>query len=77
MLDAKQVGGFALIGMLEFLNIEDPPKEDWNHGFWNKGMVGLENQTEYNCIDFLVIVAYFLDWGESRKWMSDGHHHNM
>ena len=23
-------------------------------------MVGLENQNEYNCIDFLVIVAYFL-----------------
>ncbi len=22
-------------------------------------MVGLENQNEYNCIDFLVIVAYF------------------
>jgi hypothetical protein len=24
------------------------------------GMVDLENQNEYNCIDFLVIVVYFL-----------------
>jgi hypothetical protein len=24
------------------------------------GMVDLENQNEYNCIDFFVIVAYFL-----------------
>ena len=24
------------------------------------GIVGLKNQNEYNCIDFLVIVAYFL-----------------
>ena len=24
------------------------------------GMVGLENQTEYSCIDFYVIVVYFL-----------------
>jgi hypothetical protein len=24
------------------------------------GMVDLENQNEYNCIDFLVIVTYFL-----------------
>jgi hypothetical protein len=34
--------------------------EHWNHGFWDNGMVGLDNQNEYNCIDFLVIVAYFL-----------------
>ena len=27
---------------------------------WNDGMVGLENQNEYNCIDFLVILSYFL-----------------
>jgi len=26
----------------------------------DNGMVGLENQNEYNCIEFLVIVAYFL-----------------
>jgi hypothetical protein len=26
----------------------------------DNGMVGLENQNEYNCIDFLIIVAYFL-----------------
>jgi hypothetical protein len=54
-----QVRGFAptcrepqgrAIGMLE----------QWNNGFWDDGMVGLENQNEYNCIDFLVIVAYFL-----------------
>ncbi len=51
------------IGILEY----------WNHGFWDNGMVGLENQNEYNCIDFLVIVAYY--WGESRKRVSDGHHH--
>jgi hypothetical protein len=38
-------------------------------------MVGLENQNEYNCINFLEVVAYFL--GESRKLMSDGHHHKM
>jgi hypothetical protein len=25
--------------------------EQWNHGFWNIGMVGLENQNEHNCID--------------------------
>jgi hypothetical protein len=25
----------------------------------DNGMVGLENQNEYNCIDFLAIVAYF------------------
>ena len=34
--------------------------EYWNIGFWDNGMMGLENQNEYNCIDFLVIVAYFL-----------------
>ena len=49
--------------------------EQWNHGFWNIGVVDLEYQNEYNCIDFLVILAYFL--GESRKWMPDGHHHKM
>jgi hypothetical protein len=30
--------------------------ESW---FWNIGMMDLENQNEYNCIDFLVILAYF------------------
>jgi hypothetical protein len=25
--------------------------EYWNHGFWDNGMVGLENQNKYNCID--------------------------
>jgi hypothetical protein len=58
--------------------------ELWNDGFWlpeslqlgaDNGMVGLENQSEYNCIDILVIVAYFL--GKSRKCMSSGHHHKM
>jgi len=34
--------------------------EYWNHGFWDNEMLGLENQNEYNCIDFLVTVAYFL-----------------
>jgi len=34
--------------------------------------MGLENQNGYNCIDFIVVVAYFL--GKSRKWMFDGHH---
>jgi hypothetical protein len=29
------------------------------------GMVDLENQIEYYCIDFLVIVAYFL--GQKQK----------
>ena len=29
------------------------------------GMVGLENQNEYNCMDFLVTGAYLL--GKSRK----------
>jgi len=28
--------------------------------FWNNGMVVLENQNEYNCIDFLLIASYFL-----------------
>ena len=50
--------GFAPIGMME----------QWNDGIMgsglrlgeNIGMVGLENQNEYNCIDFLVILAYFL-----------------
>jgi hypothetical protein len=26
----------------------------------DNGMVGLENEKEYNCIDFLIIAAYFL-----------------
>jgi hypothetical protein len=39
--------------------------EYWNHGFWDIGMVGLDNQNEYNCIDFLEIVASFL--GLSKK----------
>ena len=26
----------------------------------DKGMVGLENQNEHNCINFFVMVAYFL-----------------
>jgi hypothetical protein len=34
--------------------------EQWNHGFWNVGIVGLENQNEYNWFDFLVILAHFL-----------------
>jgi len=61
--------------MLEFWNIGHEVKLLRYHEFWDNGMVGLENQNEYNCIDFLVIMAYLL--GESRKWMSDGHHHNM
>jgi hypothetical protein len=55
--------GLAPIGMLEF----------WNIGIMgsglrlgeDNGMVGLENQNEYNCIDSLVIVAYFL--GRTQK----------
>jgi hypothetical protein len=39
--------------------------EYWNNGFWDNGIVGLKNQNEYNCIDFLVIVAYFL--GQKQK----------
>jgi hypothetical protein len=31
----------------------------------DNGMEGLENQNEYNCIDFLVIAAYFL--GQKQK----------
>jgi hypothetical protein len=39
--------------------------EQWNDGIMgsglrlgeNIGMVGFENQNEYNCIDFLVILA--------------------
>ena len=55
VLYKTQVRGFAPIGILEY----------WNHGFWADGMVGLENQNEYNCIDFRVIVAYFL--GQKQK----------
>jgi hypothetical protein len=43
--------GRRLIGILEY----------WNHGFWENGMVGLANENEYNCIDFLVKAAYFLE----------------
>ena len=39
-------------------------------GFWDNGMVGLENQTEYNCIDLLGMVANF--FGKNRKWGFDG-----
>ena len=28
--------------------------------FWNIGIMGIENQNEYNSINFLTIVAYFL-----------------
>jgi hypothetical protein len=28
--------------------------------YWNNGMVGIEDQNEYNDIDLLVIVVYFL-----------------
>ena len=28
--------------------------------YWNNGMVGIVDQNEYNDINFLVIVAYFL-----------------
>jgi len=38
--------------MLEFWNIGIM-------GFWDSGMVGLENQNEYTCIGFLVAAAYF------------------
>jgi hypothetical protein len=42
--------------------------EQWNDGIMGSGLrlgenivrVGLENQNEYNCIDFLVRLAYFL-----------------
>jgi hypothetical protein len=42
--------------------------EFWNIGIMGYGlrlvedkvMLGLDNQNEYNCIDFLVTVAYFL-----------------
>ena len=45
--------------------------EQWNDGIMGSGlrlgedigMVGLKNQNEYNCIDFFVIVAYFLGPG--------------
>jgi hypothetical protein len=61
-------------------------REYWNHGFWpparkglrlgeDNGLVRLENQNKYNCIDFLVIAAYFL--GRKQKWMSVGHHYKM
>jgi hypothetical protein len=46
----------AFAGMTEFRTFY----EFVNIGFWNIGMVGLENQNEYNCIDILVILAYFL-----------------
>jgi hypothetical protein len=28
--------------------------------YWNNGIVGIEDQNEYNDIDLLVIVVYFL-----------------
>ena len=33
----------------------------------DNGMMDLKNQNEYNCIDFLVILAYFL--GEKQKML--------
>jgi len=51
--------------------------EYWNYGFWDAGMVDLEKQNEHNCIDFLVIVAYFLGRKQKIKWMSGGHYHKM
>ena len=50
-------------------NWNDGILEYWNYGFWENGMVDIENQDEYNRIDFLVIVAYFLS--KNRKWRSD------
>jgi hypothetical protein len=41
--------------------------EQWNDGFWTIGMVGLENQNEYNCIDFLLILAYFMGRKQKQK----------
>jgi len=46
--------------MLEFWHIGLEVKLLRYHGFWDNEMVGIENQNEYNCIDFLVITAYFL-----------------
>ena len=34
-------------------------------------MVDLENQNEHNCIDFLVIVTYFLEPGAKAKQKMD------
>jgi len=42
--------------------------EQWNNGLRlgeNNGMVGLENQNEYNCIDFHVIVVCFFAEAEN------------
>jgi len=39
--------------------------EYWNIGFWDNGIVALENQKECNNIDFLIIAAYFL--GQKQK----------
>ena len=39
--------------------------DSWKDGFWDNGMVRLENQNEYNRIDSLVMVAYFL--GQKQK----------
>jgi hypothetical protein len=33
--------------------------------YWNNGMVGIEDQNEYNDIDFLIIVAHFI--GQEQK----------
>ncbi len=65
MIEINQVRGFAPIGMLEFWNIGHEVKLLRYHRFWDNGMVSLENQNEYNCINFLVIVAYFL--GQKQK----------
>jgi len=56
----NKLGAYAPIGTLEFWNIGHAVKLLRYHGFWDNGMVGLENQNKQNCIDFLVIVAYFL-----------------
>jgi hypothetical protein len=30
--------------------------EYWNHGFWDNGMVGLENQNDYSRIDLFPLL---------------------
>jgi len=49
--------------------------EYWNIGFWENGMVNSKNQDDYNSIDFLSTVAYFLR--KSRNRRPDEHHHSM
>jgi len=62
----RQVRGFAQIGMLEFWNIGHEVKlfcAIMGSGLRlgeDNAMLGLDNQNEYNCIDFLAIVVYFL-----------------